>query len=57
MAGFDKNAYNNQYKKDKFDHFTFYAPKGTKEIVTNRAQSLGMTVAEYIRDLIKKDIQ
>jgi hypothetical protein len=54
---YDKNAYNNQYKKDKFDHFGFYAPKGTKEKVEARAQELGMKLAEYFRYLIEKDTE
>lgn len=55
--GFDKNAYDQQYKKDKFDHFAFFAPKGTKALVTKRATELGMSQSEYLRYLIKKDTQ
>lgn len=55
--GYDKNAYNNAYKKEKFDHFGFYAPKGTKEKVEKRAQEKGMKLAEYLRYLIEQDTQ
>lgn len=57
MAGFNKDAYDQQYKKDKFDHFAFFAPKGTKDKVLERASEKSMTLSEYFRDLIKKDIQ
>lgn len=53
---FDRNEWNNQYKKEKFDFFGFYAPKGTKDIVKKRASEKEMTIAEYLRDLIEKDI-
>ena len=55
--GYDKNAYNNQYKKDKFDHFGFYAPKGTRERAETRAKQLGMKLSEYLRYLIEKDAE
>lgn len=54
---FDRNDWNNQYKKEKFDHFGFYAPKGTKDKVNRRAEELGMTLAEYFRHLIEQDTQ
>lgn len=55
--GFDKNAYDQQYKKDKFDNFSFYAPKGTKAKALKRADELGMKLSEYLRYLIEKDAQ
>lgn len=55
--GFDKNAYDQQYKKDKFDNFSFYAPKGTKAKAQARAKKLGMKLSEYMRYLIEKDTQ
>lgn len=55
--GFDKNAYDQQYKKDKFDNFSFYAPKGTKDKAIKQAQSKGMKLSEYLRYLIDKDTQ
>lgn len=55
--GYDKNTYNKAYKKEHFDQFNFYAPKGTKAKVEKRAQEKGMKVAEYLRYLIDKDTQ
>ena len=54
---YDKNEYNKQYKKDNFDRFSFFAPKGTKDKVNKRAEELGMTLAEYFRHLIEQDTQ
>ena len=52
---FDENKYRQQYKRDHFDHIGFFAPKGTKEIITNRAKEMGMGLSEYMRYLIDKD--
>lgn len=56
VMAYDKNSYNNQYKKDHFDHVTFYVPKGIKAKVVERANSLGISYAEYLRRLIEKDL-
>lgn len=53
--GFDKKTYDAQYKRDNFDHITFYAPKGTKDKLKKRAAEKGMKVSEYLRELIEKD--
>lgn len=57
MAGFNKSEYDQQYKKDKFDNFSFYAPKGTKDKAIKKAESMGMKLSEYLRYLIDKDTQ
>ena len=57
MAGFDKEAYCQQYKKDNYDNFSFYAPKGTKDKAQKKADSMGMKLSEYLRYLIEKDTQ
>ena len=54
MAGFDKKVYDQQYKKDKFDNFSFYAPKGTKDKAKKLASKKGMVLSEYLRYLIDK---
>lgn len=54
---YDKNTYNNQYKKDHFDHITFYAPKGTKESITKCAQSKGLAMSEYLRKIVNDAIE
>ena len=58
---FDRNKYNNEYKKEKFDFFGIYTPKGTKETVQKIANSKGLKMSEYIRnalmDAIEKDTQ
>lgn len=57
MAGYVKKEYDQQYKRDHFDHITFYAPKGTKDKVKERAKQLDMKSAEYLRYLIEKDTE
>ena len=52
---FDKDKYDRQYKKDNFDNFSFYAPKGLKEQAQSKAESLGMKLSEYLRYLIEED--
>lgn len=53
---FDKNKYDQQYKRDHFDHINIFLPKGTKDKIKNRAKEQGLTLSEYIRGLISKDL-
>ena len=54
---FDENKYRQQYKKDHFDNFSFYAPKGTKAKAQAKADSMGLKLSEYMRYLIENDTQ
>ena len=54
---FDKKNYDYQYKRDNFDNFSFYAPKGTKDKAKKKAAEMGMKLSEYLRFLIEKDTQ
>lgn len=53
---FNKNKYDQQYKKDHFDYLGIFVPKGTKDKVKAKAKEQGLTLSEYIRDLIAKDL-
>lgn len=53
--GFDKVTYNNQYKKDNYCRIVSLLPQKYKEIVTNRATELGLSMTQYIKSLIDAD--
>ena len=52
---FDKakrNAYDIQYKKDNFDRIAFVVPKGTKDKIKERAAKEGLSMSEWLKQLI-----
>lgn len=46
---YDKNKYNQQYKKDNFDRIGFYIPKGYKEKIKAYADAHGTTITEICK--------
>ena len=54
MAG--STAYKNKYNTEKYDRINFTVNKGDKEKIKERADSLGISINAYIRDLIMNDI-
>ena len=54
MAG--KTAYKNQYNLENYDRINVTVNKGEKEIIKERADSLGMSINAYINSLIKEDL-
>lgn len=57
MGTFDKDKYDQNYKKEHFDYFGFFAPKGTKEKAQAVAKGKGLKVSEYIRNLLLEAIE
>lgn len=49
---YDKNAYNNQYKKENFDRIGFYIPKGYKEVIKEYAEEHGTTITELCKQAL-----
>jgi hypothetical protein len=54
MAGNTK--YKNEWLKEHCDRFILVLPKGRKAQVMAYAKSKGMNLAQYIRNLIEKDM-
>lgn len=52
----DKNRYKNQYTKEHYDRITLVLPKGQRKQIKEIATSLGMSVNEYINQLIYEDL-
>lgn len=46
-----------KYLKEKVETFVVRVPKGKKEIIEQRAKSLGYARNEYINKLIDKDLE
>lgn len=50
-------GYNKSFRKENYDHIGFNVPKGQREVIKARAESLGMSVNAYMVHLIKKDME
>lgn len=46
-----------KYMKEKQDEIKFRVPIGEKEKIRAHAQSKGLALTAYIKDLIKKDME
>lgn len=53
---FDKIAYNNQFNANAYDRINLTAPKGKKDEIKARAESLGESVNGYLWRLIQEDM-
>jgi predicted DNA binding CopG/RHH family protein len=56
-AGFNQISYQNDFIKKNYDRINLTVPKGKKEVIKKRADSLGKSVNEYINQLIDSDMQ
>ena len=54
MAG--KTEYKNKFTADNYDRIFLTVPKGTKEVIEEKASSLGMSLNGYITSLIYREI-
>lgn len=50
-------AYSNQYRRENFDQVNFVLPKGYKQIVKDAAAEEGLTMSEWIRNLIDNALE
>lgn len=46
-----------KYMNEKLEEIKFRVPKGEKETIRKYANSKGMALTAYIKDLIKKDME
>ena len=56
MGEFNKDKYDQQYKRDHFDLISFYAPKGTKDKIKTLAKEQGVSNSEFMRQLVMNAI-
>lgn len=54
---FNQIAYQNDYKREKYDRMELLLPKGRKEILKKKAKAAGVSMSEYINSLLEKDLQ
>lgn len=52
----NRNEYKNEYAKKHYDRINLQFPKGEKEKIKRMADTLGISVNEYIYKLISEDI-
>lgn len=48
---------NNRYTAKAYDRINLAVPKGTKDIIQARAESLGKSINGYVVDLINSDLE
>ncbi len=49
---FNQIAYQNEYKREKYDRIEVVLPKGRKEELKRKAKEKGMSMSEYINSVI-----
>ena len=47
-VGFNQVAYQNKYNKEHYDRFCTVFPKGSKELIKERAKKSGLSVPKYL---------
>ena len=52
---FNQIAYQNDYKREKYDRMELLLPKGRKEILKKKAKAAGVSMSEYINSLLEKE--
>jgi len=57
MGGKTSAAVHNRYIQKAYDRINFTVPKGEKEKIKTRADSLGESVNGYILRLIREDME
>jgi hypothetical protein len=56
-TGFNQISYQNDFIRNNYDRINLTVPKGKKEVIKKKADSLGKSVNEYINQLIDSDMQ
>ena len=54
---FNKNDYDNKFKKEKYDRLNCLLTKGTKERIQKAADKNGVTCSEYMRQAITEKLE
>lgn len=54
---FDLIEYNKKFQKENYDVFHVKVKKGKKDLIKQRAESLGLSMNAYIVGLIEKDMR
>lgn len=53
---FNKNKYDNEYRKTHYDRLNFLMPRGTKERITAAAAKNNLSSSEYVRIAIENQL-
>ncbi|WP_405382665.1 ribbon-helix-helix protein, CopG family [Phascolarctobacterium sp.] len=56
-GNFNQSQYINGYIKEKYDRINLTVPAGQKAVIEKQAAAAGKSINEYIRDLIRKDLE
>lgn len=55
MSEFNETEYKNSFKKENYDNITLALPKGYRDTIKSRAKEQGISMTEYIKNLIDQD--
>ena len=50
-----RTAYKNQFNKDHYDRMNLAIPKGMKQVIKDLAAEKGLSLNQYILELVRKD--
>lgn len=54
---FNQIAYQNNYKREKYDKIEVIVPKGEKEHIKQAAKAAGLSVSAYIYKVVQEDMK
>lgn len=54
---FDQIAYQNNYKREKYDKIEVIVPKGEKDHIKQAAKAAGLSVSAYIYKVVQEDME
>lgn len=54
---FNQIAYQNNYKREKYDKIEVIVPKGEKEHIKQAAKAAGLSVSAYIYKVVQEDME
>lgn len=49
------NAYKRQFDKEHYEKLLLSFPKGSKDMIKDKAQKAGKSMSQYVLDLVKQD--
>ena len=52
---FNPVKYRNNYDREHYDKILLSFPKGSKELIKEKAKAAGKSVSQYVLDLVKND--
>ena len=52
---FNAVKYRNEYDREHYERVNLSLPKGSKEMIVEKAKASGKSISQYVLDLVKDD--